>query len=99
MPRDVREFTDISQILNRPRTVIKPTAYPWQQLALEVIERLRVPNFKRSSVFQACQQFPESIIRQAVIDTQELCQQGYRWQYFFKILGNYRQERPDRFNI
>lgn len=99
MSRDVREFTDISQILNRPRTVIKPTAYPWQQLALEVIERLRVPNFKRSSVFQACQQFPESVIRQAIIDTQELCQQGSRWQYFFKILSNYRQDRPDRFTV
>lgn len=98
MPRDVRQFTDISQLIKQPRPIIKPTAHPWQQLALEVIERLRIPDFKRSATFQACQQFPESVIRQAVIDTQELCQQGSRWQYFFKILGNYRQDRPDRFN-
>lgn len=98
MTRDVRQFTGIGQLINQPRPTIKAPAYPWQQLALEVIERLRVPDFKRSSVFQACQQFPESVIRQAVIDTQELCQQGCRWQYFFKVIGNYRQERPDRFN-
>ena len=96
MPRDIRQFTDISQLIKRPRPIIKPTAYPWQQLALEVIERLRIPNFKRNSVFQACRQFPESVIRQAVIDTQELCQQGSRWQYFFKILVNYRQDQFNR---
>jgi hypothetical protein len=97
MTRDVRQFTDISQLVKQPRPIIKPTAHPWQQLALEVIASLRVPDFKRAAIFQACQQFPESIIRQAVIDTQELCQQNSRWPYFFKILGNYRLKRPDRF--
>ena len=95
MSRDVRDFTDISQLIKQPRPTIKPPAYPWQQLALEVVDRLRIPNFKRSATFKVCQQFPESVIRQAVIDTQELCHQGSRWQYFFKILGNYRHDRAN----
>ncbi|HPD03430.1 MAG TPA: hypothetical protein PLB57_01325 [bacterium] len=96
MARDVRQFTTIGDLIKQPRKTIKPPAYPWQQLALEVIERLRVPNFKRSAIFKVCQQFPESTIRQALIDTQELCEGGNRWQYFFKILNNYHKNK-DKF--
>lgn len=65
----------------------KPPAYPWQELALKVIKDLAVPESKKSSVFKACRDNNQTIIIQALNDTKELCQNGNKWQYFFKILS------------
>ncbi len=65
---------------------IKPPAYPWQDLALRVIKDLGVPGFKRSSVFQVCKTKPASQIELALNDTKELCKDGAKWKYFFKII-------------
>jgi len=61
--------------------------YAWQDLALQVIKELNVPQLKRNSVFKVCKQKPRIIIEKALSDTRELCQTGERWKYFFKILG------------
>ncbi|MCK4540404.1 hypothetical protein KAU09_04585 [Candidatus Parcubacteria bacterium] len=68
------------------RKTKKTPAYEWQELALRVIEELKVPSNKRSSVFKACKQLPKNFILQALNDTKELCKTGDKWKYFFKIL-------------
>lgn len=65
---------------------IKPPAYPWQEMALKIIQELAVPNNKRSSVFKACKQESPEKIKRALNDTKELCQSGEKWRYFFKII-------------
>ncbi len=82
-------FTSFANILQNKKT-IKPPAYPWQELALEVIKDLGVPREKRSSVFRVCKVNSEKLIRQALIDTKELCKKGNKWQYFFKVINNYK---------
>lgn len=77
---------DIKNILQNKITKKAP-AYQWQDLALNVIKELSVPNFKRASVFKACKERGETVIRQALIDTKELCQTGEKWKYFFKVLS------------
>ncbi|MFH0955835.1 MAG: hypothetical protein V1801_01310 [Candidatus Falkowbacteria bacterium] len=63
----------------------KAPAYPWQDLALQVIKELNVPDFKRSSVFKLCKQKPRVYIEKCLNDTKELCQTGEKWKYFFKV--------------
>lgn len=77
---------DIKNILQNKSTK-KPPAYQWQDLALNVIKELSIPGFKRAATFKVCKENSEAVIKQALIDTRELCQGGERWKYFFKILG------------
>ncbi len=64
----------------------KPPAYPWQELALKIIEDLKIPNNKKSSVFKACKENNPETIKRALNDTKELCKSGSAWRYFFKVL-------------
>ncbi|NLZ74509.1 hypothetical protein GX917_01205 [Candidatus Falkowbacteria bacterium] len=83
------KFQSLADIIKVKQTgkTIKPPAYPWQELALQVIKELGgVPNFKRASIFKVCRDLPENKIRLALNDTKELCQSGSSWKYFFKIL-------------
>ncbi len=64
----------------------KPPAYPWQDLALRIINELAIPPFKRNSVFKVCRDVPKEKILRALNDTKELVQTGERWRYFFKIV-------------
>jgi len=77
---------DIKNILQN-RSTKKPPAYQWQDLALNVIRELSIPNFKRAATFKVCKEKNEAIIKQALIDTKELCRDGEKWKYFFKVLG------------
>ena len=43
----------LSQLIKK-RTIKKPPAYRWQDLALRVIEELAIPKSKRNSVFKVC---------------------------------------------
>lgn len=84
---------DIKNILQNKEPGKKPPAYQWQDLALRIIKELNIPNFKRNSVFKVCKEFYEAgsqaRLLQALTDTQELCQTGQKWQYFFKVIyGN-----------
>ena len=78
----------ISEIFNQKqqKKAVKPPAYPWQDLALKIIKELDIPNFKRSSVFKVCKDYPENKVMAALNDTKELCQEGNKWQYFFKVI-------------
>lgn len=78
-------FQSFSDIIKNKKTVKAP-AYPWQDLALRVIKELSIPNFKRSSVFKICRDKPSQEIETALNDTKELCVNGSKWQYFFKII-------------
>ena len=89
MPQELQQLGDIFKHLKR----VKPPAHQWQDLALWVIKELRIPNNKRSAVFKVCKEHHETIIRQAVNDTKELCPSGQSWQYFFKIIGNIGKEK------
>jgi hypothetical protein len=76
-------FADIM----KGRKTVKPPAHQWQDLALNVIKELGIPEFKRSAVFKTCKEHQPEEIKRAVNDTKELCQNGQKWQYFFKIIG------------
>lgn len=77
-----------SDILKNRQSVkpIKPPAYPWQDLALRVINDLGIPGFKRGAVFKVCKIKPAQQIEIALNDTKELCRSGAKWKYFFKII-------------
>ena len=77
----------IGDILKAKKTQ-KTTAYEWQELALRIIEELKIPNNKRSSVFKSCKQLQKNFILQALNDTKELCKIGDKWKYFFKIVND-----------
>lgn len=77
---------------NKPQS-IKPPAYQWQDFALKIIDELKVPSFKRNSVFKICKDFPKEIVERAMNDTKELCTDGECWKYFFKVIGNLDQKK------
>jgi len=80
---------------NKPPSV-KPPAYEWQDLALRVIDELKVPGFKRNSVFKACKQHSKAMIEKAMNDTKELCEEGECWKYFFKVLGDLGKQKNEK---
>lgn len=82
-----RQFSSLSDILKNRQT-IKPPAYPWQDLALQIIKELNIPNFKRAAIFKVCRDLPEHKIKIALNDTKELCKTGATWKYFFKIIDS-----------
>lgn len=82
---DFTSFSDIFKDKIKQPTVKAP-AYPWQDLALRIIQELNIPNFKRSAVFKICKDKPAPVIERAINDTKELCRSGDKWKYFFKII-------------
>lgn len=88
---DNKGMQQLSDLFNGHKTK-KPPAYRWQDLALWVIQELKIPNFKRSAVFKACKDHPPQFIKNAVNDTKELCRSGQKWKYFFKIIANKNTE-------
>ena len=77
-------FTSLDYILQNKQTQ-KPPAYQWQDLALEIIKELNIPNFKRSSVFKICKEKERGFVEKCMNDTKELAQGGEKWKYFFKL--------------
>lgn len=77
---------DIKNIIKN-RVTKKAPAYQWQDLALNLIKELSIPNFKRGATFKVCKDNSETTIRQALTDTRELCHGDEKWKYFFKVLG------------
>lgn len=73
-------------ILKNKKPAVKPPAYQWQQFALDIIDQLNTPSFKRSSVFKICRNYPKAYVEKALNETKELCQTGERWKYFFKVI-------------
>ena len=72
--------------LMKSRVVKKAPAFEWQDLALQVINELNIPNNKRNSVFRVCKQNTKQIVERAMNDTKELCKTGEKWRYFFKLI-------------
>ena len=85
-------FQDLSSIFANKKEGQKPPAYQWQDLALRVIKELAIPNFKRSSVFKVCKDYDKNDIEKALNDTKELCQEGERWKYFFKVISEEKKK-------
>lgn len=78
----------INLILNKLQdNKIKPPAYEWQDLALQIIKELGIPKFKRNSIFKVCKENSKDFIKKCLNDTKELCQQGEKWKYFFKLIN------------
>ena len=80
-------FQKLDFILGNKKPAKPPPTYEWQDLALQIIAELNVPNFKRSSVFKVCKQYHKEKVLIALNDTKELCQTGEKWKYFFKVVG------------
>jgi len=83
------ELNTIGDVL-RSRQAVKAPAYEWQDLALRLIKELSIPDFKRSSVFKVCKDWPKPTVERALNETKELCQTGQKWKYFFKVIDSYR---------
>lgn len=81
--RNLKSFGE----LMKNRTVKKPPAYKWQDLALRIIKELEIPANKRSSVFHVCKKYSKQVVEKAMNDTKELCKTGEKWRYFFKIIN------------
>lgn len=79
--------------LLQARQTKKAPAYPWQDLALRVIQQLNIPAFKRGAVFKVCKQLSPTLVERAMNDTKELCPNGASWKYFFKIADQYLPPR------
>jgi len=84
-----KDFESIGELLTgaKAKSIPKPPAYPWQDLALRVIAELGIPGFKRNSVFKACKENPKYFIEKCLNDTKELCPSGESWKYFFKLVA------------
>lgn len=88
------EFHSFSDIL-KSRQRKKAPAYPWQDLALRIVDELSIPPFKKSAVFKICKEYPPHFIETALNDTKELCPAGAKWKYFFKIIENQQNRNND----
>jgi hypothetical protein len=77
----------IKEIYNR-KISKKPPAYAWQDLALRIIGELDIPAFKKNSVFKICKENNKIFVEHCLNDTKELCLNGLKWKYFFKIAAS-----------
>ncbi len=80
-------FENIKDIFEKKTESKKAPTYRWQELALNIIKELNIPNNKRSSVFKICKENPRAFVEQSLNDTKELCESGDRWRYFFKLVN------------
>ncbi|MFH0892267.1 MAG: hypothetical protein V1867_05810 [Candidatus Falkowbacteria bacterium] len=95
MDKKNSDITGIGDIL-KSRQIKKPPAYAWQDLALRVVKELKIPPFKKGAVFKVCKEYPNQLVLNAMNDTKELCKtKGGGWKYFFKIIGNPKEEETD----
>jgi len=92
MPRK-GEFEKIGDLFAKRATTTKAPAYQWQDLALKIIGELRVPPFKRSSIFKICKENTRIFVEACLADTKELCDGVERWKYFFKVVANRDSEK------
>lgn len=88
-----KEPENIGDIFASKKAAKKPPAFPWQELALRVINELSMPNFKRNAVFKVCKENPKVFIERCLNDTKELCQTGEKWKYFFKLVDINKQNK------
>jgi hypothetical protein len=91
--KDGQDFESLGELFQKKRPGKKPPAYEWQELALRIIEELRVPPSKRSSVFKACKQYPKVYIEKCFNDTKELCEGEEKWRYFFKLVNESKSSK------
>lgn len=84
-----QDFSSVASLFDRVKKTSpkKPPTHEWQELALSVIEKLNIPNFKKSSVFKICKNNPKIFIERCLSDTLELCDKGEKWKYFFKVIA------------
>ena len=85
-------FQDLNSIFANKKEGKKPPAYQWQDLALRVIKELNIPSFKRSSIFKVCKNYNRNDIEKALDDTKELCLEGDKWKYFFKLISEEKKK-------
>jgi len=90
--KDLEKISDlIGQASKNQRSRPPAPAYAWQDLALEVIKELNIPDFKRSAVFKVCKFRPRVYIEKCLNDTKELCRTGEKWKYFFKLINKIKK--------
>lgn len=88
-----QDFQSLGSLFNVKReNTVKPPAYQWQDLALKVVKELRIPPFKKSSVFKVCRDYPKEFIELCLNDTKELCRDGEAWKYFFKVIDSNKKK-------
>lgn len=97
MSQEFQQLGDIFKVRQEAKTkkpLIKPPAHEWQDLALQIIKELHIPNFKRNSVFKICKDNSKQRVLMALNDTKELCHNEQSWKYFFKIINNQGKPMP-----
>jgi len=101
-PENMNEMQAFGDVFKERQTkevkkkTVMPPAYQWQELALQIIKDLRIPNIKRNSVFKVCKEQNKEFVLQCLNDTKELCTDGEPWKYFFKIVGNKNKPQGPR---
>jgi len=85
-----KDLQNIKDVLKNKK-IKKAPAYEWQDLALRVIDDLKIPNFKRGAIFKVCKENPKNFIENALNDTKELCKSGLKWKYFFKLINEFKK--------
>ncbi len=89
------ELESLGALFQRPPVKkTKAPAHEWQDFALQIIKDLRIPGFKRNSVFKICKDFPKPLVERALNDTKELCKDGEAWKYFFKVISATNKPKP-----
>ena len=88
-------FSSLSDIIKN-KAKPKAPAYPWQDLALRIIAELGIPGFKKSSVFKICKEKTAAQVMAAMNDTKELCRDGAKWKYFFKVIEGKEKKYGER---
>lgn len=87
-------FQQLGDIFQTKEAKPKAPAYQWQDLALQIIKDLGVPNFKRNSVFKICKEVDKNTIESCLADTKELVKGGEAWKYFFKVIADRQKKKP-----
>jgi len=88
-----QDFIDFKAILASRSPAKKAPAYPWQDLALRIIQELAIPPFKKSAVFKVCRDNSKDYIEKCLNETKELAQGQESWRYFFKVVDNLNKPR------
>jgi hypothetical protein len=72
----------ISQCLNRDYK--KLPKYEWQELALDIIEKLKAEN--KGLIFKICKKHPKSYVMHCLSETLELAKGDKKDRYFVKLI-------------
>jgi hypothetical protein len=92
----MQQISDIFKKKKEPVNEVKAPSYQWQDMALNIIKELDIPQSKKNSVFKVCKDYDKNYVEKCVDDTKELAQGSGRWRYFFKLVAEYKKDDKNK---